>query len=576
MTSSTLPVFKNQAGTASVLPEQSELPNLFELGRRSFQAFVSEFEAYGIEADPDLELRQGQGMLCYYDFKDGNVYLAVPDLSKPASKLQLLMLRSILRCQSNTELLKFFELFIPYVIAHELAHHYRHRYGLFNGDNLWDEEQTANQLAVAVTKHRLPPADKEAARKFLANALEGLSSKLEAKNLAADSYYNFLYALNASGQIGAADVDNVEWLQELLDVKVEDILAGSGQLSDETLQRLERREDVIEAINEQYASDYTRYIYYHVGWLYLALTSNETQYVEEFSRTHLKLQADLLPRIEPTTQPNDDALQACFKAHRDTKDRSDVASRYFYKRYRTLLLSRLQAIELHIPSQTQQLRRQVGLLLESWNEHESDTLNYLAQLAPPQVRNLFPHLIDDHLDPNLAVETGLPTETDRRLWRHTMLGEIDEGTANTLYRLTLLDHIDIYRPLPAEVQLELAYTLCRVRLSPDETIIWEGEVNDDVFILHSGRLAVFIIDDGAEEQVGTIEPGQLFGEASFFTQEPRTATVRALEPSECFVLKDSDLHLFAFQHPEVLMQMAGAMARRIAALNRALADADEN
>ncbi len=565
----TPPVSKKQAEAAPAQPEKSELPNLFELGRRSFQAFISEFESYGIETDPRMELRQGQGLLCYYDFKDGNVYLAVPDLSNPASKLHLLMLRSILRCPSNAELLKFFELFIPYVIAHELAHHYRHRYGLFHSDNLWDEEQIANQLAVAVTKHRLSPADKEAARKFLANALEGLSSKLEAKNLAADSYYNFLYALNASGQIGAADVDNVEWLQELLDVNVEDILIGSGQLSGDAVQRLERRDEVIEAINEQYASDYTRYIYYHVGWLYLALTNNETQYVEEFSRTHLKLQADLLPRPEMMTQPDDCLLQACFKAHRDTQDRSSVASRYFYKRYRSLLLARLQAIELHIPSHTQQLRRQAGLLLESWNEHEADTLNYLAQLAPPQLRNLFPHLIDDHLDPNLDVEACLPAETDRRLWRHVMRGEIDEGTANTLYRLTLLDQIDIYRPLPAEVQIELAHNLCRVRLSAGETIIWEGEVNDDVYILHSGRLAVFIIDQGAELQVGAIEPGQLFGEAAFLTQEPRTATVRAQEPSECFVLKDSDLHLFAFQHPEVLMQMAGALARRIAALNRA-------
>ena len=56
----------------------------------------------------------------------------------------------------------------------------------------------------------------------------------------------------------------------------------------------------------------------------------------------------------------------------------------------------------------------------------------------------------------------------------------------------------------------------------------------------------------------------MFGEIAFFTEDPRYATVRALEPSHCFVLKDSYLQLFAFDHPVMLMQMAGALAKRLA------------
>jgi CRP-like cAMP-binding protein len=40
--------------------------------------------------------------------------------------------------------------------------------------------------------------------------------------------------------------------------------------------------------------------------------------------------------------------------------------------------------------------------------------------------------------------------------------------------------------------------------------------------------------------------------------------VRAAESSQCFVLTDTDLQLVAFQHPTILMQMAGAMAKRLA------------
>jgi CRP/FNR family transcriptional regulator, cyclic AMP receptor protein len=539
--------------------------DLFTVAQQCFQDFLQEFEAYGIHANPGMELRPGSGVLCYYDLKDGNVYLSVPNPSDPAGKLHLLFLRSILRCDTNAELLQFLRLFVPHVIAHELAHHFRHRYGLFSA-NLWHEEQVANQLAMAVTKHRLTPEEREFTRKILPRAMEGLAEKLDTKNVAADSYHNILYALNVSGQIDDEQVENIEIVQKLFAVKPEDILKNSGQLSEDLLQRLDQRDEVIDAINEQYASDYMRYIYYHVGWLYLALTSRETQYVEEFVRLHLNRRVDLLPLVsrDSNINPDEKAIQACFRAHHDLHSISEAGSRYFYKRYRSLLLSKLQSTELLMPSQTEQVKKEAGLLLENWSEHESDTLTYLSQMAPPALRNLFPHLIEEHLDPKIAMQIHLPTETDIRLWKHAFLQEKDEGAANTLYRLTLLDQTDIYRSLPAEVMLELAHNLCRIKLRPGETIIWEGGLNDDVYILIEGKLEVFVTQNQGLKQVGSIKLGEVFGEMAFFTREPRTATVRAAEPTECFVLKDSDLRLFSFKHPSILVQMAGVLAKRLA------------
>jgi hypothetical protein len=545
------------------MPDSSA--DLFDLARQCFKDFLAEFAAYGIQADPDMELRPGSGMLCYYDFRDGHVYLSIPDPNDPAGKLHMLFLRSLLRCESQAELNQFFRLFIPHVVAHELAHHFRHRYGLF-GNNLWHEEQVANQLAVAVTKHRLSPEQKEFARQALPRIIEALASKMESKNVATDSYHNILYALNASGQIGDAALENLEMMQKLFAMKPEDLLKDSGQLSDEVVQRLEQRDDIIDSINEQYASDYMRYVYYHVGWLYLALTGRETQYVEEFIRVHLNRRVELLPMIELSADPDEKAIQASFKAHRDVAPLSAVGSRYFYKRYRALLLSKLQSAALLAPSQTYQLKREAALLLENWQgrEKESDTLVYLSQLAPPALRGLFPHLIGQNLEPNLPLQLHLPTETDKRLWKHLFLQERDEGAANTLYRLALFDQTDIYRPLPAEVMLELTHNLCRVKLAADETIIWEGEINDDVYILIEGELEVSVMRDGQLRGFGTLRPGEVFGEMAFFTHEPRNATVHATQPSECFVLKDSDLRLFAFKHPSILMQMAGVLAKRLA------------
>jgi hypothetical protein len=130
--------------------------DLFKLGQKYFDQFLAEFATYGIKADPGIEMRPGAGMLCYYSLEERHIYLSVPDLNTPVGRLQALFFRSLLGCETNEALIYFFRLFLPHIISHELAHHFRQRYGVF-GDSLWHEEQVANKLAVAVVKHRLSP-----------------------------------------------------------------------------------------------------------------------------------------------------------------------------------------------------------------------------------------------------------------------------------------------------------------------------------------------------------------------------------------------------------------------------------
>ncbi len=538
--------------------------NLFELGQTCFKQFLAEFAAYGIEADPAIELRRGTGMLCYYDLADHHIYLSVPDLASPVGKLQALFFRSLLGCDTADELLYFFRLFIPHIIAHELTHHLRQRYGLF-GQSLWLEEQVANKLAVAVVKHRLSPAQKEEARRFLRRAIDTVAKQMAEKNIAIDSYYSVLHALNASGQLGVADFENLELLQSSLHAPAEELLEGSGQLPAELENRLEHRQDIIENIDEQYATDQIKYIYYHLGWLYLDLTSRETEYVDEFARNYLNLGVELLPSPSPdNATPR--ALQACYRASVEAAPIAPAVGRYFYKRYRALLLAMLSAAELTVAAHTEKLQREARLILENWNERQADTLDYLSELSPAELRPYFPHHIAAGLDADLSLPADLPTDTDRRLYRHVAQAQPDEAAEQTARRLKLLDQTDIYRPLPVEVLLELAARLSLVHFAPGEAVIWQAERNDDVYFLTEGNLEVVITRNGGEQVVGHIEPGEMFGEVAFFTEDPRYATVRAVSPSRCFVLTDTDLQLIAYQHPAILMQMAGALAKRLADL----------
>lgn len=544
---------------------ENSTPDLFQLGQRYFGQFLAEVASYGIVTDPAPELRRGKGLLCYYSLEDRNIYLSVPDLSNPAGRLQALFLRSMLGCETNQELFYFFRLFLPHIIAHELAHYLRHSYGMFSG-SMWHEEQIANKLAVAVVKHRLSPQAKDQARQFLRRAVDTLAQQIEEKNIAVDSYYSVLHALNVSGQVDISDFENIEMLVTSLGASEEMFLESGGQLSDDILERLEQRGHLIAEINEQYASDQIKYIYYHLGWLYLDLNSRETEYIDEFARNYLNLGVDLLPSLPDTETAATEELQACYRAYQDVSSRSEVAARYFYKRYRSLLLSKVEQVDLSIPGQTERLKREARLLLENWSAEHSDTLDYLSHLAPPSIQPFFPHRIADSISTQLNMPAPLPTETDRRLWLFVTQGVNDVAAANTLQRLAMLDQTDLYRPLPPALILELARKFSLVKYAAGETVLWQGEYNDDVYFLLEGRLEVLVTRSGQQEVVNHIRPGEMFGEIAFFTEDPRSATVRALEASRCFVLTDADLQLMSFNHPPLLMRMASALAKRLVSM----------
>ncbi len=533
--------------------------DLFKLGQHYLDAFIQEFAAYGIHTGSDIELCRGTGMLCYYDLEDGHIYLSLPDLDTPAGKLHMLFLRSLLSCQSNQEVAELFRLLLPQVVAHELAHCFRHRRGLFT-DDLWHEEQIANQLAAAVTEHRLAPAERQRAVSLLKRARDGLAAKLGIQEgVADDAYYSIWQAFGIDGQIEDRELEYLELAQQVFAIDPAEMLQSSGHLSEEISRRLEHREELIDEINEQYASDYVRYMYYQLGWLYLELTSPERQYVEAFARNYLELTVPLLPPISEGALPDESAILACFKAYQETAPHSEAGSRYFYKRYRSLLLARLQ-----FTAPTRRFPRESAFILQGWDGQggETDMLAYLTRLAPPPLQVLFPHQIVDHPELQLTLcAVHLPTETDRRLWRHICTVEEDPRATNTLARLALLERIEVFRALPAEVMLELSHSFCRIKLAAGETIIWQGERNDDVYVLIEGSLDVF---DGGPEALDTIEPGEVFGQIAFLTNQPRNTTVRATEKSECFVLKDTDLHILAFKYPVILMHIARGLATRLA------------
>src|SRR5690242_19831085 len=104
---------------------------------------------------------------------------------------------------------------------------------------------------------------------------------------------------------------------------------------------------------------------------------------------------------------------------------------------------------------------------------------------------------------------------------------------------------------------------------PQAVIVREGGAGDAAFLIMAGRVAVRRKDpqSGLEFQLAELGPGQIFGEMSLLTGQPRTASVVALEATTCAVLAREDFERVAREHPDVALTLARSVAGRLELAN---------
>jgi nucleotide-binding universal stress UspA family protein len=128
----------------------------------------------------------------------------------------------------------------------------------------------------------------------------------------------------------------------------------------------------------------------------------------------------------------------------------------------------------------------------------------------------------------------------------------------------LLSHTSLFAELSQDDLEHMAET-ARIRTyHRGEIIVREGETATGCFMIASGRVEVLIGVDGPQPKIlGTLEGGDFFGEMAVIDDHPRSATVRALEETECVAIGRADF-LETLQHrPQIAVRMLPVLVRRL-------------
>jgi len=140
-------------------------------------------------------------------------------------------------------------------------------------------------------------------------------------------------------------------------------------------------------------------------------------------------------------------------------------------------------------------------------------------------------------------------------------------------RRELLANVSIFGTLDErELQLLLDLTTTR-KVAAKQSLFRKGDPGNQLYGVLSGRLKVMATaPDGKEMVFGVMGPGEVIGEIALVDSNPRSASVVALEPAELLTLHRRDLEPFLQQHPNVAIQLASVLARRVRRLSEKAED----
>jgi CRP-like cAMP-binding protein len=138
----------------------------------------------------------------------------------------------------------------------------------------------------------------------------------------------------------------------------------------------------------------------------------------------------------------------------------------------------------------------------------------------------------------------------------TSIGEIE--------RMLELRRVPLFERLHPEDLQRVAAVADERSFAPGTTIVTEGEVGNELFVILEGRVRVERREaDGSTREIRTYDPGDHFGELAVLLERPRVASVVADGDVRTLVIGGDGLTAILRERPEAAMVMLQTLAERI-------------
>lgn len=102
-----------------------------------------------------------------------------------------------------------------------------------------------------------------------------------------------------------------------------------------------------------------------------------------------------------------------------------------------------------------------------------------------------------------------------------------------------------------------------IEVGKKTNVVNEGDKTREMYIVHKGKLEVVKKQGDAEHILGYMKEGDFFGELSLLNNEPRSATVRAVERSVILKINPASFEALIKKYPDLSLKIIKALAARL-------------
>jgi CRP/FNR family transcriptional regulator, cyclic AMP receptor protein len=125
--------------------------------------------------------------------------------------------------------------------------------------------------------------------------------------------------------------------------------------------------------------------------------------------------------------------------------------------------------------------------------------------------------------------------------------------------MNLLGAVPVFSSLSKKQLQSLASSVAERSYNPGDVIVSEGDKGLGFYLIGEGQVTV----EKAGKAVATLGTGKFFGEMALLDEQPRTASVKAVSRTRCFVLSPWEFWGSVGKDPEALRALLRETVRRL-------------
>lgn len=138
---------------------------------------------------------------------------------------------------------------------------------------------------------------------------------------------------------------------------------------------------------------------------------------------------------------------------------------------------------------------------------------------------------------------------------------------------SIIASVQLFAGLSEEDQAKLAELMSEETLRRGESLFHEGDSGEHLFIIVDGKIKLgHASDDGRENLIAILGPGEIIGELSLFDKGSRSTSATAVAPTTLMSLSHPDLMGFIDTNPDMAKHMLRQLAQRLRKTNEQMAD----